>query len=117
MAKELGENTSFKISIKTLLAVAVGIASAVGFYYMIMGEIQLAKELPKPGKGLYIVDPGDPSATQTWPAGRQEYKMKDQLARQTLIQLEKRIEALEEKSTYYEKEYARMMLQLGGRDQ
>ena len=43
--------------------------------------------------------------------------MKDQLARQTLIQLEKRIEALEEKSAYYEKEYARMMLQIGGRNQ
>ena len=116
MAKELGENTSFKISIKTLLAVAVGIASAVGFYYMIMGEIQEAKELPKPGKGLYIVDPGDLSATQTWPAGRQEYKMKDQLARQTLIQLEKRIETLETKSAYYEKEYAKILLQIG-RDQ
>ena len=115
MAKELGEDTSFKISIKTLIAVAVGIASVVGFYYMIMGEIQEAKELPVAGKGIYIVDPGDPSAAQTWPPGRNEYKMKDQLARQTLLQLEKRIEALEEKSAYYEKEYARMMLQNQGR--
>ena len=77
MAKELGEETKFTVSIKTLIAVAVAIATFVGGYYKLHSEIEAAKELPKPGKGVYIVDPGDASAKETWPPGRNEYKMKE----------------------------------------
>ena len=65
MAKDLGEETKFTVSIKTLIAVAVAIATFVGGYYKLHSEIEAAKELPKPGKGVYIVDPGDASAKET----------------------------------------------------
>ena len=87
MAKELGEETKFTVSIKTLIALSFAIAKFVCCYYKLHSEIEAAKELPKPGKGVYIVDPGDTSAKETWPPGRNEYKMKDMMARQTILQL------------------------------
>jgi len=46
MAKELNEDTTFKMSIKTMGMVAAGIAVVVGGWYSLMQEIQLAKEEP-----------------------------------------------------------------------
>ena len=46
MAKELNEDTSFKLSVKTMGIIAVGIATLVGGWYSIMAEIQEAKEQP-----------------------------------------------------------------------
>ena len=48
MAKELNEDTSFKLSVKTMGIIAVGIATLVGGWYSIMAEIQEAKEQPVP---------------------------------------------------------------------
>ena len=62
------------------------------FYYQLHTEIEEAKELPKAGKGVYTIDASDPNAKETWPPARTEYKMKDQLARQTLLQLQKELE-------------------------
>ena len=70
MAKELNEDTGFKVSIKTLFGIAIGIATVVGMWYAIQADIQEAKELPKPP---------DPEVT------RMEYDMKDQLIRQTIM--------------------------------
>ena len=33
MAKELNEDTGFRVSIKTLIGIAIGIASVVGMWY------------------------------------------------------------------------------------
>ena len=46
MAKELNEDTTFKMSIKTMGMVAAGIAVVVGGWYSLMQEIQEAKEQP-----------------------------------------------------------------------
>ena len=70
MAKELNEDTGFKVSIKTLFGIAIGIATVVGMWYVLQADIQEAKELPKPP---------DPEVT------RMEYDMKDQLIRQTIM--------------------------------
>jgi hypothetical protein len=89
--KELDENLSFKISLKTLGMIAAILSSAIGYHYWLMGEIQEAKELPKIGKGIYIVDPADPAAKETYPPSRQEYQMKDELTRQEILQLKELI--------------------------
>jgi cell division protein FtsL len=39
--KELSEDTKFNLSIKTIIACAVAIASLVGIYYMLVGEISM----------------------------------------------------------------------------
>jgi len=110
MSKELSEDTKFTVSIKTLVAVAVVITTLSGGYYSLYSEIQEAKELPKSGKGVYVVDPGDNSAKETWPPSRNEYKMKDQLARQTLIQMQKELEEMKEKIKEMEDEITMLKL-------
>ena len=91
MAKEISENTAvgidtsgdgkanFSINIKTIVSVVVILFSAFGFYYKVMSDIEDAKALPKAGQGLYAVDPGDPSACNSWPPARGEYKRKDEM--------------------------------------
>ena len=67
--KELNEDTSFKVSVKTLIGIAFGIATVVGMWFALQADIEEAKNLPEP-----------PPAEVT----RMEYDMKDQLIRQTI---------------------------------
>ena len=70
MAKELSEETSFNISLKTLAGIAVLIFTLVGMWFTLQNDIADAKNLP--------LTP-DPEIT------RMEYDMKDQLIRQTIM--------------------------------
>ena len=70
MTKELNENTSFKISIKTLTAVGFAMATLISAWFILQGDIADAKELPAPP---------DPEVT------RMEFDMKDQMIRQTIM--------------------------------
>lgn len=93
MIKELDENLSFKVSVKTLAGIIALISSAIGYHYWLMGQIEEAKSLPKIGKGIYVVDPADPAAKETYPPSRQEYQMKDELTRQEILQLKELIKS------------------------
>ena len=79
MATELNENTGITIDVKTLIGIAIAIASAVGMYYALMKEIELAKELP------------EPNITRT------EYDLKDQMIRNSILNTEEKVEKLEDK--------------------
>tara|TARA_R100000353_G_scaffold30542_3_gene25105 strand:+ start:864 stop:1148 length:285 start_codon:yes stop_codon:yes gene_type:complete len=70
MSKELNEDTSFKVSIKTLIGIGFGIATVVGMWFALQADIEEAKELPAP-----------PSPEVT----RMEFDMKDQMIRQTIM--------------------------------
>ena len=48
MAKELNEDTSFKLSIKTLIGIGFGMATLIGMWFTLQADISEAKELPKP---------------------------------------------------------------------
>jgi len=48
MAKELNEDTSFKVSLKTLMGIGFGIATIVGMWFALQADIAEAKELPAP---------------------------------------------------------------------
>jgi len=89
MAKQLNEDTSFKISIKTLGGIAALIATLVGMWFTLQADIAEAKELPAPP---------DPEVT------RMEFDMKDQMIRNTIMntqedvkEIKKSIEKIEEK--------------------
>jgi len=81
MAKELNEDSSFKVSIKTLIGIAFGIATVVAMWFALQADIQEAKELPKPP---------EPEVT------RMEYDMKDQLIRQTIMTTQEDVTELKE---------------------
>ena len=80
-ARELSENTSFNISIQTLIGIAFGIATVVGMWFALQSDIQEAKELP-------VAPPPDVT--------RMEYDMKDQLIRQTIMTTQEDVQELKE---------------------
>ena len=107
MAKEISEESKFQISIKTLIAIVMAVATVISAYFGLMAtinskfgeletKVQQALELPKPGTGIYTIDMGDPAATNTWPPTRMEFNMKDQMARNKIDVLTKEIEDLNE---------------------
>lgn len=79
--KELSENTSFTVSIQTLIGIAFGIATVVGMWFALQADIEEAKELP-------IAPPPDVT--------RMEYDMKDQLIRQTIMTTQEDVQELKE---------------------
>jgi len=81
MGKELSENTSFQISIQTLIGIAFGIATVVGMWFALQADIEEAKELP-------VAPPPDVT--------RMEYDMKDQLIRQTIMTTQDDVKELKE---------------------
>ena len=107
MAKEISEDSKFQISIKTLVGIVVGVATVISAYFGLMGtinskfseledKVQEALEKPVPGTGTYMIDMGDPAATQTWPPTRMEFNMKDQMARDKIDRVIKDLEELKQ---------------------
>tara|TARA_R100001460_G_scaffold27247_2_gene54938 strand:+ start:3592 stop:3873 length:282 start_codon:yes stop_codon:yes gene_type:complete len=81
MAKELNENTSFKVSIQTLIAIGFGMATIIGMWFALQADIAEAKELPAAP---------DPEVT------RMEFDMKDQMIRNTIMETKKDVEEIKE---------------------
>ena len=79
MAKELNEDTSFKLSIKTLIGIGFAIATLAGMWFTLQADIAEAKELPAPP---------DPEVT------RMEFDMKDQMIRNTIMTTQKDVEEI-----------------------
>ena len=89
MAKELNEDSGFKVSIKTLIAIGAAMATVIGMWFMLQADIQEAKELPEP-------PPQDVT--------RMEFDMKDKMIRQTILttqedvkEMQKTLERIEDK--------------------
>ena len=74
MTKELSQDTKFTLSIQTMISIGVGIATLVGFYYMMMGEIQEAKELPVPLSLFSQEYPSKGISDFNWSPSYEQYK-------------------------------------------
>ena len=93
---ELSEDTKFNISIKTMISIAVGIATVVGFYYVLKSDIEEAKTLPAPGVGSYpSLDLRDPSVA--WPPSKHQYNDQYDNMVDAISDLEEEIEDLNDK--------------------
>tara|TARA_R110002167_G_scaffold129958_2_gene313216 strand:- start:216 stop:539 length:324 start_codon:yes stop_codon:yes gene_type:complete len=93
MAKELNEDTTFKMSVKTMGMIAAGIAVVIGGWYSLMQEIQEAKETPVQIDVNILKDEilkEIPAAEVT----RMEFDMKDQMIRQTILTTQSDIEEM-----------------------
>ena len=79
MATQLNEDTSFKVSIKTLAGIAALIFTLVGMWFTLQADISEAKELPKPE------------------VSKMEFDMKDINIRNTIIETRDDVKKLEER--------------------
>lgn len=95
MSNELSKDTKFSISIQTMISAAVGIATLVGFYYMMMGEIQEAKELPKIDN-IYEEEYPSRHPGYNWPSSMEQYKTQVGGLEAAVSDLEEQVERLEE---------------------
>jgi tetrahydromethanopterin S-methyltransferase subunit B len=71
--KELSEDTKFSMSVGTMIGVGTAIASVVGVYYMLIGEIEEAKELPSL-ETLYSAEYPSRPEGYNWPRSYEQYK-------------------------------------------
>ena len=81
MAKELNEDTGFKVSIKTLIAIGAAMATVISMWFILQADIDEAKELP-------VAPPPDVT--------RMEFDMKDQMIRQTIITTQEDVKEIKE---------------------
>jgi len=81
MAKELNEDSGFKVSIKTLVGIGAAMATVISMWFILQADIAEAKTLPAPA---------DPEVT------RMEFDMKDQMIRNTIITTQKDVEEIKE---------------------
>ena len=93
--KTLNEDTSFKVSLKTLGGIAVGIATVVGMWFALQADIEEAKELPK----NEWVEEWDAKVDERIPepdVTRMEFDMKDQMVRQTIMTTQEDVKEIRE---------------------
>ena len=89
MAKELNEDTAFKLSVKTLIGVGFVIATVVGMWFALQADIAEAKELP--------VNEWNPEWEEKLPdpeVTKMEFDMKDQMIRNTIMTTQKDVEEM-----------------------
>ena len=79
MTKELNEDSGFKVSIKTLIAIGAAMATVIGMWFMLQADIAEAKELP-------VIPPDEVT--------RMEFNMKDQMIRNTIMDTQKDVEEI-----------------------
>ena len=76
MAKELNEDTNFKVSVKTLISIGVGLSMLIGMWFTLQAQIDEAKLLPEPE------------------VSKMEFDMKDENIRQTIMNTQKDVTEL-----------------------
>ena len=81
MAKELNEDSSFKISIKTLIGIGFAMTTIISMLFMLQADFAEAKELPIPP---------NPDVT------RMEFDMKDKNIRLTIQNTQEDVEEIKE---------------------
>ena len=81
MAKELNEDSGFKVSIKTLVAIGAAMATVIGMWFALQADIEEAKMLPEP-----------PAPDVT----RMEFDMKDKNIRLTIENTQEDVQEIKE---------------------
>jgi len=81
MAKELNEDTSLNVSIKTLIGIGAAMATIIGMWFVLQADIEEAKQLPAPEPPVI---------------SRMEFDMKDQLVRQTIMTTQEDVKEIKE---------------------
>ena len=111
---ELSQDTKFNLSIQTMISAAVGIATLVGFWYMMMGEIQEAKELPSL-ESLYEGEYPSRPEGYNWPRSYEQYKDQVGSLQEDMDEVFETIEEYEEKIEDLEKLVSDLRVQVANK--
>ena len=76
MAKQIDEGTRITLDLKTIGILLFFVATVIGMWFTLQGDIEEAKELPKPN------------------ISRTEYDLKDELIRQTIMDTQDDVEKI-----------------------
>ena len=88
--KELNEDTSFKISIKTLIGIGFAMATLIGMWFTLQADIAEARELPAPEVSKMEFDMKDVNIRNTIMETRDDVKKLEE----RMIRMEDKIDAL-----------------------
>jgi|TARA_Y100000361_G_scaffold85538_1_gene75966 hypothetical protein len=91
MAKELNEDTSFKLSIKTLIGIGFAIATLAGMWFTLQSDIAEAKELPANEWNPEWIEKLPPDEVT-----RMEFQMKDEMIRNTIMNTQSDVTEIKE---------------------
>ncbi len=78
MAKQIGEDTKVTLDLKTIGMIVAFVVTLAGMWFTLQADIAQAKELPAP-----VID-------------REEYDLKDELIRQTIMDTQEDVEEKKE---------------------
>ena len=82
-SKELNEDSSFKVSIKTLIGIGFAMTTVISMWFMLQADIAEAKELP-------VIEIPPPDVT------RMEFDMKDKNIRLTIQNTQDDVQEIKE---------------------
>ncbi len=91
MAKELNEDTAFKLSIKTIIGAGFAIATLAGMWFTLQAYIAEAKELPANEWNEEWIEKLPPDEVT-----RMEFQMKDEMIRNTILSTQDDVKEIKE---------------------
>ena len=91
MAKELNEDTAFKLSIKTIIGAAFAVATLAGMWFTLQADIAEAKELPANEWNPEWIEKLPPDEVT-----RMEFQMKDEMIRNTIMTTQEDVKEIKE---------------------
>ena len=91
MAKELNEDTAFKLSIKTIIGAAFAVATLAGMWFTLQADIAEAKELPANEWNDEWIEKLPPDEVT-----RMEFQMKDEMIRNTIMTTQDDVKEIKE---------------------
>jgi hypothetical protein len=96
-------DTKFTLSVQTMVAAGTGLASLIGMWYTLQGEIQEAKELPNL-ESLYSAEYPSKPEGHNWPRSYEQYKTQVGSLQEDMDDVFGMIEEMEETIKELEKE-------------
>jgi len=96
-------DTKFTLSVQTMIGAGTGLASLIGMWYTLQGEIQEAKELPNL-ESLYSAEYPSKPEGHNWPRSYEQYKTQVGSLQEDMDDVFGMIEEMEETIEELEKE-------------
>ena len=109
-------DTKFTLSVQTMIAAGTGLASLIGMWYTLQGEIEEAKELPAIDIEKIFSDeyPSKPEG-HNWPRSYEQYKTQVGQLQEDMDEVFEQLEEYEETIDELEKQVTNLRVKVGSK--